>query len=1284
MTGLPSPSVLLGVPGFVEWYPGQQDAFEKSIDWFHSPARFLGLSLPTGSGKSCISVLIAKMSGARACILTATKGLQDQLMRDFGSIASVVKGQNNFRCTLVPTLNADEGPCHDGMLCAYSRSGGCAYREQLKKALDAQIVITNYAYYLAQTRYSSGLGEFGLVVCVPGDTNVLLADGTQMPIQDIVENERRLSVKSVNLETGELVDSCITDWHMVECKVSLLHISTPLGSFRVTADHEVWTDRGYVKAGNLKLGDTVYGYITESRAIGSGKSARRCKFAPRKVGYCKPEDENKSLLETEESSGCQVSRTPRVGEYEPEEGQERRLGGVQLLFHNEVSARTSTVLPALLSREKENRIPRVVRFGGRAGTSLVVHGQWQFRTEQECADINALVWREREQTVVRLAEGCVGGGQPSCGRQQGQRVLSGIECGGSGSSVPSYPTICGVGNVLQSDVCYADHDLHTMRDSVSQYSQCALLLSRVSNERAEIAGEGLVSTKIRGIMEAEIPRFVYDITVGSTHNFFADGHLVKNCDEGHSAFGALENHLTVYLDRMSIESIGLQFPSLPTSDIFTAKTRRTTKKTPVVNEKAPETENTTDTITAPDLWAQWQSWASCGVPVAQERATELEAEVRELRESNIPVPGALSRSYRTAKSTLAKLQSLSSSSGTGDWVIQHTHHGMVFTPRWVAGSGSALFQSVPKIMLMSAILSHKTADSIGVPTGDDRAWLEVGSYFPAANTPIWHVPTARINYRSDDYATTIWQSRIDQIIQRRLDRKGIIFTVSYDRARLLLSRSRFKDIMLTHSTGDVTLVVSRFKAMKPPAVLVSPTVTTGWDFPGLDYIIVGKIPYPDTKDLVLQARHEDDKEWSSYLAMETLVQECGRGTRCLSLDAQILTADGWKGYGDIKIGDLVYSLLLHNFVSGSANLNGLGLTPVRDIVLSELDKQMVRISGSAYDLLVTCDHDVIVQHRSKRVKSGLCKVRADCLPARFCLPVSGHVQRDRRNTEDRIVRRCDWLRLAGLLISDGWFSSKRNTITIVQSTSKPHVCAEIDAVLARLKLTHRKYVSDTIGTEMSVGGGRTYQRNGNRIAWRVTGFDSMRIRRFFLSGEQVRCPEKQQYSKKIISVGKTIPMWVLQKCRKRELRSLLEGLMLGDGTWHGDRVGTYYTSDCELADRLQYLLVLSGYRSHIRLRRQNSYEIQFSDNKFVDVTADNVAVEDYSGKTWCVSTDLGSIVVRRNGKTAITGNSATDKCEVLIVDDAAKWFMYQYRNFAPKWFMERWRGSLTCVPEPLV
>jgi Rad3-related DNA helicase len=140
----------------------------------------------------------------------------------------------------------------------------------------------------------------------------------------------------------------------------------------------------------------------------------------------------------------------------------------------------------------------------------------------------------------------------------------------------------------------------------------------------------------------------------------------------------------------------------------------------------------------------------------------------------------------------------------------------------------------------------------------------------------------------------MWVSRIDQIIQRRLDRKGIVFTVSYERAKYLMSWSRFKDIMVTHSTRDVADVVRDFKDAPAPIVLISPVVTTGWDFPMQEkpyYLVAAKVPYPDTSDLVTKARHEDDKEWSSYIAMETLVQLSGRASRSEKDKSEVIITD---------------------------------------------------------------------------------------------------------------------------------------------------------------------------------------------------------------------------------------------------------------------------------------------------------------------------------------------------------------------------------------------------------
>jgi len=161
---LPSPSDLLGAGQFHDWYPGQYDLLRQCLDWYHSPARFLGVAVPTGSGKSLSALLLSKLSETRTVILTATKGLQDQYLKDALPVGgAVVKGQNNFPCILVNGLNADEGPCHDGLPCSLKQQ--CPYRVQLARALDSKLVITNYAYWLAQTNFSTGLGDVGLLIC---------------------------------------------------------------------------------------------------------------------------------------------------------------------------------------------------------------------------------------------------------------------------------------------------------------------------------------------------------------------------------------------------------------------------------------------------------------------------------------------------------------------------------------------------------------------------------------------------------------------------------------------------------------------------------------------------------------------------------------------------------------------------------------------------------------------------------------------------------------------------------------------------------------------------------------------------------------------------------------------------------------------------------------------------------------------------------------------------------------------------------------------------------------
>jgi Rad3-related DNA helicase len=205
-----------------------------------------------------------------------------------------------------------------------------------------------------------------------------------------------------------------------------------------------------------------------------------------------------------------------------------------------------------------------------------------------------------------------------------------------------------------------------------------------------------------------------------------------------------------------------------------------------------------------------------------------------------------------------------------------------------------LFQQVPKIILLSAILTPHIVENLGI---DKPQWIEAESPFPASNTPITHINTMRVDHRATDEMMMTWVRRIDDIIRGRQDKKGLVFTVSYARAKLLRENSRYKEQIFIHDTKNVREVVEKFKAAPAPAVLVSPSVTTGWDFPQeeCEYIVVGKVPYPDTRGALIQARMADNRDWAAQLAMETLVQETGRGTRSADDKCQVLVVDdAWR------------------------------------------------------------------------------------------------------------------------------------------------------------------------------------------------------------------------------------------------------------------------------------------------------------------------------------------------------------------------------------------------------
>lgn len=509
MAVLPPPSSIIGISKFDRWYPNQDRVFSDVLSWLSSSQRFLGLSLPTGAGKSLLSVLSAHSSGRRAVILTATKGLQAQIGRDFSDLVVDIRGQNSFQCLLSDgeMIMADEGPCHQGFQCQYKASG-CPYYDRLRKALRSQVVVTNYAYYLVQHRYSTGLGDISLLIL----------------------------------------------------------------------------------------------------------------------------------------------------------------------------------------------------------------------------------------------------------------------------------------------------------------------------------------------------------------------------DEAHLALSALESMLAVYVDKAEIESMGAYFPGKGYED-----------------------------------WDGWKGWALSQVDKVELIESQLKEQLKDMWNQGDRAPSAMLRAHRAASMVARKLREVVDSKGA--WVWERRSHGWLLSPVWVTDYMPLLYRDIGKVMSMSAVLTPKLMEVLGTPVEENRAgYVEMPSYFPPENSPIIHIPTVRMSHRSSNEDLAMWVARIDQIIDRRLDRKGIIFTTSYARRDLVLQKSRHKGIMISHGTKDVVQAVNKFKQAKAPAVLVSPAVTSGWDFSMEEsgqgkpqYSIIGKIPYPDTRVPAVRARMDRDNDWTSWMAMQTLVQEAGRINRSVSCKGEIFVVDDswlwyWKRY----------------------------------------------------------------------------------------------------------------------------------------------------------------------------------------------------------------------------------------------------------------------------------------------------------------------------------------------------------------------------------------------------
>jgi len=107
--------------------------------------KYFIINASPGVGKSAIAKTICNHYD-KSIILTSTRQLQEQYVRDFPDILSI-KGRSNYQCLHDTRFNCDNAPCsNDPSLKTYHPF--CPFDNKLALAQDASCTVTSYAFYL--------------------------------------------------------------------------------------------------------------------------------------------------------------------------------------------------------------------------------------------------------------------------------------------------------------------------------------------------------------------------------------------------------------------------------------------------------------------------------------------------------------------------------------------------------------------------------------------------------------------------------------------------------------------------------------------------------------------------------------------------------------------------------------------------------------------------------------------------------------------------------------------------------------------------------------------------------------------------------------------------------------------------------------------------------------------------------------------------------------------------------------------------------------------------------
>ena len=282
----------------------------------------------------------------------------------------------------------------------------------------------------------------------------------------------------------------------------------------------------------------------------------------------------------------------------------------------------------------------------------------------------------------------------------------------------------------------------------------------------------------------------------------------------------------------------------------------------------------------------YRAWAEDAHSLLAAEAARQQARV-EQRKGRVPVKGLsyVLRLVRLAEE-VSKLRTLDD-----DWVVKGIERSgrvngqaLSFVPLEVGPLiREDFWRPESKLLLMSGSIGEVDALVDALGAGEYRL-VEMASTIPSKQRPITYWPQEDVIDRHWRTHVHFLAKAVSSLIDQQ-GRKGLVHTANKELAEgLAMELTRFPlncDLVFTHATESRSRVFQEFRAAPAGAVLVSPSVDYGEDFPDdqARWQAIVKVPYPPLRDSWVKAKMQRDQPWYDRQTVQGLVQAAGRIVR---------------------------------------------------------------------------------------------------------------------------------------------------------------------------------------------------------------------------------------------------------------------------------------------------------------------------------------------------------------------------------------------------------------------